>query len=298
MLDHFKLWAMGGFLSLSVILAKQLIVLGFHPIYVAMLQAAGSTLFLASLGITGLLASLRSKFQYYLWASALGFTIPQLVVFYSVEYVGASVAALAYAFPLFITFFLSALISKTRPAVKPVVFMLGAFIGGLLYLYKPDVLDFNADQIEWLILLCIAPVVISIANVYRSTHWPSGVPVYQVALLTNAFSLGSYSLFAVYELPALPDFNSLTPVAYLSIVIFMLIAALGQYLLFSLQKSATPAFVSQTGSIATLCGGILGFLFFQESYQITTLLGSLLIFVGVAGFSRVLSHESIRKNAV
>ena len=70
------------------------------------------------------------------------------------------------------------------------------------------------------------------------------------------------------------------------VLAFMVIAAKGQYLLFSLQKTASPIFIGQTGSISALCGGVLGFIVFRESYQFSTLLGSLLIVFGVAGFSR------------
>ncbi len=286
MSNNIKLWIMGSFLSLSVVIAKQLIMAGVHPIHLAMLQAAGSTIFLAFMGTKGLTTSIRSKLSYYLIASLLGFTIPQLVVFHSVEYVGASVAALAYAFPLFITFLLSHLITRSEFKAKPFIYMVCAFLGSIVYLYKPDVLSFTREQLIWLVLLSLAPFTISIANIYRSREWPKRVPVYQVALLTNAFSLFTYAFFAAYKMPDLPDVNSFGFLNTVFVLAFMVIAAKGQYLLFSLQKTASPMFIGQTGSITALCGGVLGFIVFKESYQFSTLLGSLLIVFGVAGFSR------------
>lgn len=292
--NNVKLWAMGGFLSLSLVIAKQLILTGINPIHLAMLQAAGSIIFLAFMGIEGLLRSIRSKLSYYFFASMLGFTIPQLVVFYSVEHVGTSVAGLAYAFPLFITFFLNHLTTKSQRKAKPFMYMGCAFLGSLIYLYKPDVMDFNSEQFIWLVLLSLAPLTLSIANIYRSREWPTGVSVFHVALLTNVFSFFSYALFAAYKMPPLPDLKELGVKNAMLLITFMAIAAKGQYLLFSLQKTASPIFIGQTGSITALFGGVLGFIVFKESYQLSTLFGSLLILFGVAGFSRQQTFKSIQ----
>jgi len=86
--NYLKLWAMGISLALSVVLAKYLISDSFHPIYVALLQSIGSVLFLSIFGLQGLFAYLRQHFSYYVFASLLGFTVPQLLVFHTVEHVG------------------------------------------------------------------------------------------------------------------------------------------------------------------------------------------------------------------
>lgn len=286
MTNHLKLWTMGGALALLVVLAKQLTLIGIHPIHLAMLQSLGSMVFLAIFGTKGLLTSLRTQYRYYLIASVLGFTIPQLVVFYSVEHVGASVTALAYTFPLFLTYFLSHFVEKSGFSAKTLICVLSAFSGSMLFLYKPDVLNFNDEQLGWMVLLAIAPIAISLANIYRSRYFPVGVPIFHIALLTNTFSFLTYLLISRQVSPALPNVDLIQPSQYMTLLFFMAIAAVGQLLLFSLQKTAPPSFVGQTGSITAFFGGILGFVFFQESYQLTTLVGSLLIISGVTGFSR------------
>ncbi len=299
MSNYIKLWVMGCFLAVSVIVAKHLTQFGFHPIHLAMLQSIGSAFFIAMFGIKGILKSLRTNVSYYVWASLLGFTIPQLVVFYSVEHVGVGVVSLAYAFPLIFTYFFSAALSKVKMQKKPVFFLCCAFVGSLLFLYKPDVLIINQEHRIWLLLLCAAPLVISFANIYRSSYWPKSVPIHHVALLTNVMSFISYVLFAAFESPYLPEWRDIELVQYASIFAFMFIAAIGQYLLFSLQKVATPAFVGQTGSITAFCGGILGFLIFDESYQVSTLIGSMLILFGVAKFSQyqIGKQSSVERNS-
>ncbi len=294
MFNYIKLWVMGCFLAVSVIMAKQLMQLGIHPIHIAMLQAIGSAIFIASFGLKGLLTSLKTNVSYYVWASLLGFTIPQLVVFYSVEHVGVGVVSLAYAFPLVLTYFLSTFLSNIKVQRKPVFFLSCAFAGSLLFLYKPDVMNINQEHRIWLLLLCAAPVVISFANIYRSSHWPKRVPTHHVALLTNVMSFLSYGLFATFESPDQPELSGIGPKYYMFIFAFMLVASIGQYLLFSLQKTSTPAFVGQTGSITAFCGGILGFLVFDESYQMSTFIGSMLILFGVAKFSK---YQFVQNNS-
>lgn len=294
MSNYIKLWVMGSFLALSVIIVKYLMQLGVHPIHLAMFQAIGSAIFIASFGLKGILISLKTNVSYYVWASLLGFTIPQLAVFYSVEHVGVGVVSLAYAFPLIFTYFLSTFLSNVKVQKKPVFFLLCAFLGSLLFLYKPDVININQEHRVWLLLLCVAPWVISFANIYRSSHWPQKVPTHHVALLTNIMSFLSYGLFAVFESPELPELSDIGLKQYLAVFIFMLLASIGQYLLFSLQKTSTPAFVGQTGSITAFCGGVLGFLVFGESYQVSTFIGSVLILFGVAKFSQ---HQLVQQES-
>lgn len=286
MQNTIKLWVMGIFLALSVILAKHLIASGFHPIYVAMLQTIGSVLFLSFFGLKGLLHSLKLHFWYFLLASFLGFTIPQLLVFHAVEHLDASLISLTYAFPLVFTYLLSVSFSGEGFNKEPVIFLLVAFTGTLLFLLKTDFVQISASNLPWIAVVVLVPIVISFANIYRGRFWPEGAPVYTVALLTNLFSFFSYGFFALAKMPDLPRLNLLDYEIFVYVVIFMLLASAGQYLLFSLHRTASAIFIGQTGSVTTFFGGIFGFLFYGESYQITTLVGSLLILIGVAKFSR------------
>ncbi|WP_394391898.1 hypothetical protein [Shewanella woodyi] len=48
--SNMKLWLMGLFLALVVLIAKSVIDAGIHPIYVSFFQASGSALYLISTG--------------------------------------------------------------------------------------------------------------------------------------------------------------------------------------------------------------------------------------------------------
>lgn len=289
--NYLKLWAMGISLALSVVLAKYLISDSFHPIYVALLQSIGSVLFLSIFGLQGLFAYLRQHFSYYVFASLLGFTVPQLLVFHTVEHVGASVISLTYAFPLLITYLLSVTLFEERLMIKSVLFLLVAFLGTVLFLFKADFVEMEKSNYTWGSAILLIPIVISMANIYRGRFWPQGVSVYMVALLTNLFSFVSYGIFAAVQMPDLPNADYLGGEHILAIAMLMVLASVGQYLLFSLHTSSSAVFIGQTGSITTFFGGIFGFVFFGESYQVSTLIGSVLILVGVSKFSQYQSES-------
>lgn len=284
--QYFKLWVMGFLLAFSILIAKQLIVMGFNPVLIASMQCTGSVIYLSFFGLKNTVNLIRQHRRYFFVASLLGFTIPQLVTLFAVSHVGASVTSLTYAMPLFLTYFISAIVTGSKIKVRPLVWMMMAGSGTLLYLIKPDVLSFSPTQLGWLIVLLVAPISLSIANVYRSHCWPSAVPVFKVALLTNGFSLASYLVIIVAKPIALPTLSILTGESLGYLACLMLLSAFGQIFLFSLQKNTTPAFVGQTGSITTLIGGLFAFILFDEGYQISTLVGSILILIGVSQFSR------------
>jgi len=143
----------------------------------------------------------------------------------------------------------------------------------------------------WGSAILLIPIVISMANIYRGRFWPQGVSVYMVALLTNLFSFVSYGIFAAVQMPDLPNADYLGGEHILAIAMLMVLASVGQYLLFSLHTSSSAVFIGQTGSITTFFGGIFGFVFFGESYQVSTLIGSVLILVGVSKFSQYQSES-------
>ncbi|WP_281646726.1 hypothetical protein [Parendozoicomonas sp. Alg238-R29] len=58
---------------------------------------------------------------------------------------------------------------------------------------------------------------------------------------------------------------------------------------------AQPTFIvnrAQIGSVTTFCGGLIGFMVFQEPYTLQTLLASLLILAGVMVYSRMKMHAA------
>lgn len=139
----------------------------------------------------------------------------------------------------------------------------------------------------WHVLLFLAPVSIGIANIYRSVSWPVGLRPTEVALATTLVATVTFALLTLL-LPAHTSLRFFLDLKHLGLLaLFMGLAGLGQLLLFHLQDAAGPVFIGQTGALVALFGGILGFLFFGETYTTVTLLGSLLIILGVYKYCQI-----------
>ena len=286
MINTAALWTTGLLLALSVICVKQLTALGLVPIFIACMRALSATVLLTAFGLRGLRHSLKHHWKFFLVASLIGFTLPQLIIFSAVPHVGTGPAALTYAMPLIITFTIVSCLTKQRPTVGQIALLTLIFVGALVFLYQPDMLPSGKVDSAWIIILLLAPISIGAANVYRSFYWPKGLRITHAALLTNLFSTLSYFLV----MPAIPMDTqvllSTNASAWLWLVGLMLCNALGQLLLFFLQQNARPAFIGQIGSITAFFGGVLAWLVDNTSYTLFTFFGSVMILVGVFIFSR------------
>ncbi|WDE06083.1 DMT family transporter [Thalassomonas viridans] len=287
--NNLQLWLMGLFLALVVLIAKSVINAGVHPIYVAFFQAAGSFLYLVLTGAgrSVRLRVIKEHFTFFMIASLLGFTIPQLIVFSAVNHVGVGIASLSYALPLIVAYLISLKIGLERFNLKSLLFLLLSVAGTVVYLFRSEYfLDFEGSKI-WFIVLLLSPLSIGVANVYRSVKWPQDIAIPATALLTNAFSSVTYLfLLLAMQVEFNADLWGQDNVAVL-LGALMLLSGVGQYLLFALQKNAGPVFIGQTGSIVTLFGGILGYLVYNDAYSYHTFAGSLLIFIGVYYYSKI-----------
>jgi drug/metabolite transporter (DMT)-like permease len=139
----------------------------------------------------------------------------------------------------------------------------------------------------WHGLLFLAPFSIGIANVYRSMAWPAGLRPTEVALATTLVATLTFTVLAL-TLPVQTPLVFFSDVEHLALLaLFMGLAGLGQLLLFHLQDTAGPVFIGQTGALVALFGGVLSFVFFGERYTAVTLIGSLLIILGVYKYCQI-----------
>jgi drug/metabolite transporter (DMT)-like permease len=287
-INNIQLWVMGLFLSVIVLIAKSLIEAGVHPVHVAFLQAAGSFLYLllAGAGKFVELKIIKKHFMFFLIASLLGFTIPQLIVFSIVSHVGVGIASLSYALPLFISYMISLKLGLEKFNLKQLLFLVVSATGTFIYLLSSKYMSSLEITNVWIIVLLLSPISIGIANVYRTMKWPKDVPILGVAILTNACSSVTYILLIMLmQLDINPGFN-LGNKTSIQLIVLMLLSGVVQYFLFALQKNAGPVFIGQTGSIVTLFGGMLGYIFYNDSYSYYTFFCSLLIFIGVYYYSK------------
>lgn len=299
--NHLKLWSLGVMLAITVTLATLLIQEGFHPAVLSLVQAAGSVLILylwqapklnhrslihvASLQhFVQISSSVKKHWHYFFIASLLGFTIPNLIVLFSADAMGVGIASLAYALPIIFAYGVTVLIGDDKLHRYKVGTLAMISIGTLIYLYQPSLLKQGSVSWAWLVLLLIAPLSVGIANVYRGRYFPKEVPIPQVALLTNAFSVFSYLLLMpfTFEIPMMISNE------HVAILIGLAgLGALSQLTLFSLQRTASPVFIGQIGSITALFGGLLGAMLFGEVIHFNTAIGAFIILLGIVSFSRL-----------
>ncbi len=300
--NFLKLWGLGLTLAVIVAMSKALTTSGFHPMHIALLQAASSSVILGFFGLPDIRAALKRHWRYFVIASLLGFTLPQLIVFSTAQHLGVGIASLTYALPLLVTWLLSLALGLETFKVRHLLVLTVVVLGTVLFLLQPNTLSdsqwVTSDNALWLAVLVLVPLSLGMANIYRVQFWPASLPILHVAFMTNVFSTVSYLIL----LPALGEqsFSSiqLSGSSFLNLnglLLMAMIAVLGganQLLLFSLHRTAAPVFISQIGSVTTLCGGLLGFLVYQETYTTQTLLASLLILAGVMTYSRMKTDKA------
>ncbi len=282
------LWLMALALAIIILISRQLMSHGLHPLHMALIQALGSflSILVVRRGTFPALSRLRQGARYFGWASLLGFTLPNLVVFTAVPHTGVGLATLAHTMPLVVAYFI-ALVLRVESFHGGKLLFLAVTVAGAALFAATRLGSGSGGVTLWHGLLFLAPVSIGIANIYRSVSWPEGLRPTEVALATMLAATVIFVVLAIILPVHTPLVFFLDVKHLLLLTIFMALAGLGQLLLFHLQEAAGPVFIGQTGALVALFGGILGFLFFGETYTAVTLLGSLLIILGVYKYCQI-----------
>ena len=282
------LWLMALALAVVILISRHLMAHGLHPRHMALIQALGSFVSILAVrrGALPAITSLRGNVRYFGWASLLGFTLPNLFVFTAVPHTGVGLAALAHTMPLVVAYIIALTLRVETFHVGKMLFLAITVAGAVLFALTRLGAD-SGGITPWHGLLFLAPISIGIANIYRSMAWPVGLRPTEVALTTTLVATLTFVLLALL-LPVQTPLAFFFDAEHLALlVLFMGLAGLGQLLLFHLQDAAGPVFIGQTGALVALFGGVLGFVFFGETYTAVTFLGSLLIILGVYKYCRI-----------
>ncbi|MGQ7261621.1 EamA family transporter [Vreelandella sp. V005] len=217
--------------------------------------------------------------EYYAVSALLGVAGANLLFFSAVPHVGAGFVALIITLPPLLTYVGALTLKMERfqllRAAGVMSALMGAFTLAFHKLSAPD-----ADYL-WILLALIGPVLLAIGNLYRTLRWPVGVS--SDALAPGMLIAASLLLLGV---SLLPGFSLHVPMdRSLSIVLIAVQAVVfaGQFLLlFLLQKSGGPVFLSLLGSVGAVVGVPVAILLQGETAPEGLLLGILLIGTGIA----------------
>lgn len=217
--------------------------------------------------------------EYYAVSALLGVAGANLLFFSAIPHVGAGFVALIITLPPLLTYVGALTLNMERFQVLRAAGVMSALAGAFTLAYHklsaPD-----ADYV-WILLAMIGPVLLAIGNLYRTLRWPVGVS--SDALAPGMLIAASIILLGMGYLPG---FSLSIPTE--SALPFMLIALqaavfAGQFLLlFLLQKSGGPVFLSLLGSVGAVVGVPVAILLQGETAPEGLLLGTLLIGAGIA----------------
>ncbi|MGP9766525.1 DMT family transporter [Halomonas sp. AOP13-D3-9] len=217
--------------------------------------------------------------EYYAISGLLGVAGANLLFFSAIPHVGAGFVALIITLPPLLTYVGALALKMERFQVLRAAGVISALAGAVtLAFHKLSAPDANY---LWIFLALIGPVLLAIGNLYRTLRWPEGVS--SDALAPGMLIAAAIILLSVGVLPGfslnVPTERSLP---FLLIALQAMVFA-GQFLLlFLLQKSGGPVFLSLLGSVGAVVGVPVAIVLQGETAPEGLLLGTLLIGAGIA----------------
>ncbi len=245
--------AAGLLLGVSTNLAKVAHGIGIAPLAYLTWSLAGAALILTIISwFRGRIAALnRRSLEYFIVGGFLTSAGANLVFFSAVPHLGISFIALMFSLPPLLTYVGALLLGMERFCWWRAT---GVFLAlsGTAFLVAKQWLAPNADQF-WIALTLIGPVLLSAGNLYRTRRWPPGESAESLApgmLLGAIVILVGFSLLPGWSLDLSTQSAYTIPLIGIQAVIFA-----GQFLLlFVLQKTGGPVFLSLIGGVSAVFG--------------------------------------------
>lgn len=216
--------------------------------------------------------------------------VPNAIGYLAVAHVGAGYLALAFAFPLLLTYVLALGFGLERFDPRRALGVSVALCGGmLLVVAKFDGLADGAvpdsELIGWVLAASAIPLIIAGGNLYRTRFWPEGAQPRLLAALMLLLAATLTAPFAVavegrQDLAQLLHSDALVTLVGINIAAF----ALQFVAYFELQRTAGPVYFSQIGSVAAAVGTPAAVLFLGESLPGNFAVAAVLIVVGAVLF--------------
>ena len=256
------LLVVGALIGVTAVLAKAAALAGWPPLaLLAWANLGAAALQLAGGRAHGRRVKTGRRYLAYYLVSGLLAVLPNALLFAAAPHVGAGIVALAFAFPLILTYGLALAMGLERLQGQRLIGVLLGLAGGLVITLGDAVLGFSPSP--WLLAAMAAPVVLAVGNLYRTLHWPAGADA--LDLSPGMLAVGGVALVAGLAAFGQP----MSPVAWSPVLAGFLAAqtaifTLFYLLFFALQKLAGPVYLSQIGSVGALVGLALATLVLGE----------------------------------
>ncbi len=271
----------GTLLALSTNLAKVANGFGIEPLPFLTWSLAGATLLLSTVALfRGQRPVInRRSIEYYVLAGFLSVAGANLIFFNAVPRVGVSFVVLTISLPPVLTY-IAALLMRMES------FCSWRAAGVVLTLCGTSVLiagQWTAPGIDrfWIGLTLLGPVLLAAGNIYRTVRWPPGASAESLA---PGMLFGATALLVIAAL-VMPVWSLDVPTSStqaLSLIVVQVVIFAGQFLLlFILQKSGGPVFLSLTGAVAAVIGVPIAMIVLKESLLPALLPGAALIGAGI-----------------
>lgn len=221
----------------------------------------------------------RRTLEYYVTSGLLGVAGANLLFFSAIPHVGAGFVALIITLPPLLTYLGALACNVERFQISRAAGVMSALVGAMLLAWHK--LSAPDAHYLWILLALIGPVLLAIGNLYRTLRWPEGVS-------SDALAPGMLIAAAVLLLIVgfMPGFTLSVPTDHylptLLIAVQAVVFAAQFLLLFLLQKSGGPVFLSLLGSVGAIVGVPVAIFLQGETAPEGLLLGTLLIGTGVA----------------
>jgi drug/metabolite transporter (DMT)-like permease len=217
--------------------------------------------------------------EYYAISGLLGVAGANLLFFSAIPHVGAGFVALIITLPPLLTYIGALTLKMERFQVLRAAGVISALAGAITLAFHK--LSASDTDYLWILLALIGPVLLAIGNLYRTLRWPEGVSSDALApgmLIAAAIILLSVGFLPGFSL-SVPTDRSLP----IMLIVLQAIVFAGQFLLlFLLQKSGGPVFLSLLGSVGAVVGVPVAVFLQGETAPEGLLLGTLLIGAGIA----------------
>jgi drug/metabolite transporter (DMT)-like permease len=270
----------GLLLGITTNLAKVAHGIGIAPLAYLTWSLAGAALLLATVAsLRGQKAKLdRRSLEYFVIAGFLTTAGSNLIFFNAVPHLGVSFIALMFSLPPLLTYSAALIMRMERFCWWRAGGVVLALAGTALLVFRQWTSS-NADP-TWIAAALLGPVLLSMGNIYRTRRWP---PEASAESLAPGMLMGAIGILIVFSLVfdrslGIPG-GTPYPVMLISV---QAIVFAGQFLLlFVLQKSGGPVFLSLMGGVSALFGVPIAMLLLSEPMLPAFLPSATLIAAGI-----------------